>query len=429
MKQLNELRDRRAKVQTEAKAILAKAADEGHDDLGDEEELEVSRLETELDDLEAQIADLEKRADRERKFTLVDDYPAATGGVPRLEDDPFWGWGEQGLGAYCQAVRTANPHGGQMVIDERLRLGAAPSSPANEGSGQDGGYLIPPGFSMRVYQHSLEEDAFLPLTDNTDITGNTMSFPKDETTPWGSNGVRAYWEAEGAQATQSAPVLGRFNLRLNKLFALVPMTDELLDDAGALGAYVERKAGESIRWKTNDALMNGDGAGTPEGIANAGALIAQAKESTQAADTLKVENIVKMFARSLSPGRSVWLINPDAWSQLPLMTIGDMPVFVPPGIQGTPGGSLLGRPVIMTDTCKTLGDKGDLYFVDWMAYNSITKAGGIQTATSMHLWFDYDVSAFRATFRVDGQPWLAEPITPPNSTVKRSSFVTLAARA
>ncbi len=53
----------------------------------------------------------------------------------------------------------------------------------------------------------------------------------------------------------------------------------------------------------------------------------------------------------------------------------------------------------------------------------------MSTATSMHLWFDYDVQAFRATFRIDGHPWHAAAVTPPNSSVTRSSCVNLAARA
>jgi hypothetical protein len=36
--------------------------------------------------------------------------------------------------------------------------------------------------------------------------------------------------------------------------------------------------------------------------------------------------------------------------------------------------------------------------------------------------------AFRLIVRADGQPALAAPVTPPNSSVTRSHFVTLAAR-
>ena len=47
-----------------------------------------------------------------------------------------------------------------------------------------------------------------------------------------------------------------------------------------------RKAGEKIAFKINDAIINGTGVGQPLGIFNATALVSQAKEGSQAADTV-----------------------------------------------------------------------------------------------------------------------------------------------
>jgi HK97 family phage major capsid protein len=93
-------------------------------------------------------------------------------------------------------------------------------------------------------------------------------------------------------------------------------------------------------------------------------------------------------------------------------------------------GSLFGLPLLLSETCQTLGDAGDIYLANLReGYQTITKQGGIQFATSVHLWFDYDMMAFRAVFRVDGQAVMRSAITPPNSTITRSHFVRLAARA
>jgi HK97 family phage major capsid protein len=114
------------------------------------------------------------------------------------------------------------------------------------------------------------------------------------------------------------------------------------------------------------------------------------------------------------------------------MTIGDQPVFVLPqaGIQNAPGGFLLGRPVIFSEHCKTLGDKGDLQLVDLGGgYYSTTKAGGTKFDTSIHLYFDYGVEAFRWTVRAGGQPFLSAAISPANGSSTKSHFVVLDARA
>lgn len=431
---LAKLRKDRAERVDAATSLVDQAESEDRDLTDDEQ--------TQLEDYKTEIASFDVRIKRQEDLMAMDRaappqpsdpnsvqtaHDQRIGGVHDLrDDDPRHGFNN--FGEFASAVRSASRGG--MPADSRLNIGAAPTSYGNEGTGADGGFLVPPGFSETVSKHSLEEGAFLPMTDNDNVAGNSMTFPRDETTPWGSNGVRAYWEGEADQGTQTKPVVGSDTLRLRKLMALVPVTDELLSDTMALSGYLERKAGESIRWKTNDAIINGTGAGQPSGIINAGCLVTQAKVGSQTADTINATNVAKMFARNTNPGRAVWLVNPDAYAQLPLMTIGDQPVYVGPnGLAASPGGVLLGRPVILTDTCQTLGDLNDILFVDFMGYKTITKSGGIQTATSIHLWFDYDMVAFRATFRMDGQPWLSSAVTPPNSSVTRSPFVTLAARA
>ena len=56
-------------------------------------------------------------------------------------------------------------------------------------------------------------------------------------------------------------------------------------------------------------------------------------------------------------------------------------------------------------------------------------AGGIMTATSPHLRFDFSETAFRFIFEVDGKPWLLSALTPANGTNTLSTHVTLDARA
>ena len=55
-------------------------------------------------------------------------------------------------------------------------------------------------------------------------------------------------------------------------------------------------------------------------------------------------------------------------------------------------------------------------------------AAGMETATSMHLYFDADATAFRTTFRMDGESKILTPITPAKSANKLSPFVLLGAR-
>jgi len=353
--------------------------------------------------------------------------PVVTGGDYRNDEKRTQGF--KSFGEFAWAVYQAGNKSGS-VLDHRL-MTKAPTTYASEGVGADGGFLVPPEFSDQIREHSLEGDALLPLTDEMPVQGNSMTFPADETTPWGSNGVRCFWEGEGDQATQTKPVLKQRTLRLNKLIALVPMTDELLSDTSTLEAFITNATARSIRWKTNDAIINGTGAGQPLGIANSSALVTVAKETSQTADTVVAANVAKMYARvpASGIGTAVWIANNDVFPQLITMTLGNQPIWTPPstGLTNAPGGMLFGRPVILSQTAKTVGDAGDIYFADMASYATIKK--DIINQTSIHLFFDYDMTAFKAVFRVDGQPWLSSSITPNNGSNNLSPFVNLAARA
>lgn len=339
-------------------------------------------------------------------------------------------------GEFFKAVRgAALATSNGQAVDRRLLIGAAaPGTYNNEGSGADGGFLIPAEFSQAIWRMSLGEGSLLPMTANTEVSGNSMVFPKDETTPWGGSGVQAYWKGEAGAGTQSKAALGTEMLRLKELMVLVPVTNELLEDAPALGSYLSPLASDHIQWKSNEAILFGPGGGQPAGCLTSNSLVIVAKESGQAANTLTQPNISKMRSR-LKTGElknAVWIGNPDILPALEGMTVGNLPIFLPPGtgLRDAYDGTLNGRPLVLSEHASAFSAQSDLSLVALSGYRTITKAGGIQTDTSMHLFFDSNATAFRFIFRMDGQPIMQAAITPPTgkSTNTRSYFVTLGAR-
>jgi HK97 family phage major capsid protein len=437
-KQLRELQARKAALVKEARALTDVAAEQQRD-LSEEETSSFNALKARIEAAssaidreaaliaeEAQMVQLGHQASASPVVTVTDN----------LESDPKHGF--KSVGEFLKTVRQAQNPGAS--IDERLLVGssrsaAAPSTFGAEGSAQDGGFLVPPQFAQEIFRLSLDEDSLLPMTDNVEISGNTMAFPKDETTPWGSNGIRAYWQGEAASAVTTKPVLGLATLRLKKLMALVPVTDELLDDTNALSSYLPDKIATSIRWKSNESILFGSGSGVPVGCMNANTTVTVTKESGQATQTLLPQNLAKMISR-LPPGsfsRAVWIVNNDVLPALFMLTLGNYPIYLPIGVtpsgmQASPYGTLLGRPVFVSQHANTFSSQGDVLLADLSYYQTITKAGGMQTATSMHLYFDADLTAFRTTFRMDGQSKIAAPISPAKGSTTLSPFVQLGAR-
>jgi HK97 family phage major capsid protein len=124
----------------------------------------------------------------------------------------------------------------------------------------------------------------------------------------------------------------------------------------------------------------------------------------------------------------VWLVSPRAFPQLLNMSIGNTPVFI--GAGGIRGDSspntLLGRPMIETEYNAALGTAGDIILFSPSAYPMIEKAGGVQSASSIHVYFTSDESAFRFVYRVDGKPsWYTTRTEKDASTT--SPFVVLSA--
>lgn len=432
------LQKQKAETVTKMRALSTAAGD---NQLTPEQQTEYAALRAKRDTLDDQIT---------READLVASESQLVGahmrdGVITVEDnaanDPKLGF--QAFGEFARAVlqgSIANRSGGK--IDQRLVVGdspaggmhaAAPTTFGNELSGVDGGFLIPPQFAQEIFMLSLGEDAFLPFTDNVELDdGNGMVFPKDETTPWGTDGVRAYWQSEAGAGTQTKPKLGTLALRLHKLLALVPVTDELLADARGLTTYLPKKVALSVRWKTNEAIINGTGAGQPQGIVNSGAVVQVSKDSGQAANTLTIFNVANMMAQQPNGSwpNCIWLIHNTVLGALFTLNQSGFPYYLPFGagkgaLSQSPWGTLLGRPVIVSQHAAAFSALGDVQLVDFSYYQTITKAGGMQTATSMHLYFDADATAFRTTFRVDGKPKIAASITQAQSATKLSPFLRL----
>jgi HK97 family phage major capsid protein len=203
-------------------------------------------------------------------------------------------YGFRDFGDFAAAVRMAATPGGET--DGRL-MAAAASTYGNESSGTDGGFAIPPDFRAAIMEKAFGEMSLISRTDQVPVAGNSLTIPTSMTTPWGSDGITAYWTGEAAAITQSKPALQNVNVRLDKLSVLVPMTDELLEDAPAMGAIVSRMAGEKIDFKVSNAIAYGNGVGQPLGFMNSPVIISQAAEVSQVADTITAANCTKMASR------------------------------------------------------------------------------------------------------------------------------------
>ncbi|UYY60112.1 phage major capsid protein [Sphingomonas sp. S2-65] len=353
--------------------------------------------------------------------------PAAT--VPAQARPPLDNGGFANLAEFAAAVRFANPQAGQNFRrDDRL---AAPANVHMEQGDAAGSYLVPAEFRQQIVNLVFDDgnDPIMDLISPDPTSSNRVIGLGDETTPWGSSGIRAAWRSEGEQMQPSRMELTPRETKLGELYAFVLATEELLEDAPRVSTLLTTHAAAAIRWKAADAFMYGDGIEKPLGWLNSGATIMVQKEAGQAAASIVRQNIAKMFARMIMPTQASWLLNSDVLpSLMEIKTDAGVPLWYP-NYQASPGGTLLGRPVIFNEHSRSIGQAGDMQFVNPNGYEAFRKQNGVSFADSIHLYFDYNIRAFRWVFRIGGQPVLSKPVVPANGTTTKSHFVALAERA
>lgn len=353
-------------------------------------------------------------------------------------------FGFKSFSHFLHEVRKSAPGKPNDVIQKAFESEAVKKAASGMGElvGSDGGFLVPPEFSSKIFERLYREDNLLSRTDGYTTGSNVMVFPRNNETSratgsrWG--GVQAYWVEEGATITASSPKFGRATLKLNKLACLARVTEELKEDSGtAMPNYLTRVFSSEIGFASGNSIYRGTGAAQPLGILNAPCTVSVAKETGQAAATIVPQNIAKMWSRrfALGPtGSYVWLVNQDVGPQLNLMTLGigtaGIATYMPPGgLSASPYATLMGAPVMEVEYASTLGTVGDICLADLSQIISLTKAGGVQSTSSMHVYFVTDEEAFKTTFRLDAQPWQSAALTPFQGTNTQSPFITLATRS
>jgi HK97 family phage major capsid protein len=341
-------------------------------------------------------------------------------------DQPWKSFGEQLMAVKNVAL------GGPRDVRLKSVTGISEGIPA------DGGFLVGTDYATTMLEKTFAASGLLNKVTRIPISANSNSIKipavSDANRADGSRfgGIRAYWMNEGGTKTPSYPSFAQVALELKKLIGYTTCTDELLEDATALEAWIGKAFAAEFDFKLIDALINGDGAGKPLGILNSPALVTVTAETGQGSSTIVAENIVKMWASRFGPNSSnyVWIINQNIEPQLYTMGLavgsGGGPVYMPVGgLSVAPYATLMGRPVITCEQAAALGTVGDIILADLSQYIMIDK-GGMKSASSIHVNFATDQTAFRFVYRCDGQPSWATYLTPYKGTTSyQSPFVAL----
>ena len=315
----------------------------------------------------------------------------------------------------------------------------AAGSGATMGVSSEGGILLQGETSIDLMTNGFNNSEVLSRCQQRTLTDSDYIevIGIDETsraTGSRGGGVRVYTTAELEAMTESKTKFSKVRLEPKKLTGLFYASDELLANAAFLGAEMRQLFGEEFAFKAQDQVIRGTGVGEALGILNSGCTVSQAKVTSQTAATINTTNILAMDSRIVNDSsRSlVWLINRECKPQLATLTIVSADaatlLYKTYNNMGVRAAELNGTPCVTIEQCSALGTVGDIILADLSQYLVCNK-GGIEEATSIHIKFDYNQTAFRFIYKMDGRPRWNSPITPYKGSATVSPFITLATRS
>jgi HK97 family phage major capsid protein len=437
----------------------------------DQEQIEnradVAKFEKLMDSLERENA-RQAEADNYKRRDLRDHDDATASGI-EVTDAPIYrgpfalgaqladlaashgrGWGRAKKNRDAATLRleqceNRRAHIANIMHKSMNRAAGDPSF--QEGVYEEGGIFLEVETSMDVVRDMFNNDAILSRCDRRTMTGPTdrldmISASQDTrkdtaTAPEVSRhgGVRWYWDHELDDLDFSAMKWEKQTVQVKKLRSAYNASEEILQDVGFLTGEVNQVVGDELAFKVQVELMDGLAPGAFIGLLNAPCKIETPKVATQAADTIIYENARDMKVRQRRFANSVWLIHQFAQPQLESLhiPIGDGGALVSTMIYRPATGegafdTLYGRPVIPIEQCEPLGDAGDIVNVDLSRYVVVDK-GGMEMASSIHVFFVYDQRTFKFRVRMGGMPKDKTALQMYKGTDEVSSIITLAERA
>ena len=403
---------------------------------------------------EQAAADERKRIEAEQRKEALKKRDEAMSDVTvigdRADSDPTGGYGEYGFGQFFQDVAKACVRQGResdkLARWHKRTYSAARQKTALSGyttvefDDSQGGYLIPMEYATRLHNVQLQAATIRPRTTFFPMGSNRIAINAVVDEDHTSNlfgGITLYRPGETDQKTSSKATFRQIELTLHKLVGLTRVSDDMIEDSPqSIETLVTTLFGQAIAWQEDQDYLRGTGVNQPLGVIGCPCAIDQAAEPAQAAATVVAGNIVNMWSRMhpMCHKNAVWLCNSDVLPQLYQLGVavgtGGSVVFTPAGgLSTSPYATLMGRPLIPTEHCSALGTSGDIVLADFTQYATGGKSagGGPKVASSMHLYFDYDVVAFRFVLRYDGQPLWRAALTPAYGATL-SPFITLATR-
>jgi HK97 family phage major capsid protein len=399
---VKKLRERRAQVWEQMKAIADRSTEENRN-LTAEEQGQWDVMNEELDKLDQRIKsalDTEQRAkDADDAFNRLHgggQGPSQRGSQQRGSDGGQAGG--QG-GDRSDELRS-------FLRGERGRFyDVTPDGPVDyrsltKGSATAGGNTVPTSFYDRLIQHLIEVSAIMQAGAtilNTD-SGEVIQVPK--TTAHSSAAI----VTEGSPIGASDPAFGQVPLGAYKYGTMIQVSRELLDDTGVdLEGYLAMQAGRALGNAFGAHAITGTGTSQPRGVVTDATL--GVTGSTGVTGAFNGDNLIDLFFSVIAPYRASascrWMMKDSSVATARKLKDTQGQYIWQPGLQAGVPDMILGKPVLTDPNVAGVAlSAKSVLFGDFSQF-FVRFAGGVRFERSDDYAFNTDLVTFRALLRAD----------------------------
>ena len=359
----------------------------------------------------------------------------------------FKGVGDYLLHVYnaCNPDRKATVHPSLMYFGGDAGEGKVPATKASQGGraaaeweskqlvesiGASGGFLVPPEYLPNLVMGMWEQNIIMQRAVVIPMRRRQVNVPVLDQTgttagqPHQYGGVIAEWTPETGTKPRHEPEFRQIELVAHLLAIYAEASKELLmDSAIGLSVLLGRLFTGAIEWEADYAFLRGTGAGQPLGVLNAGATHI---EPRFAAGTVSPSDFARMLMH-FQGSNPIWHMSRSAMAaliQLNGPAANPSYIFMPGSFVNQVPDTLFGAPIQWTEKLPVLGVQGDVLLADWGWYY-IGDREAVTIDVSTHYRFRYNLTAWRAEARLDGQPMLSQPFTLADGVTQVSPFVIL----
>lgn len=316
----NKLRDQRAKLVHDWRAILDKAEAEGRA-LNSDERGQVEKIEADIDALKATI-DSREKAEAVERATVPDSQRAAAPATEKASDK---------RAAFVAAMRTG-------VIAPELRDHTV-------GTDSAGGFTVADEFRKELITALNEENVIRGLATVFTTSTGVMSIPVNS-----AHGSAAWIAEEGTYST-SDETFAQVTLNAYKGSALLKVSEELLNDSAfPIESFVAKEFGRRLGKLEEAAFINGSGSNQPTGVVG-GSTLGTTATATNAITADELTDLYHSLGRAYR-SRATWVMKDSTIKLIRKLKTGvssDNTYLWQAGLQQGEPDRLFGRPVVASE--------------------------------------------------------------------------------